>query len=147
MLASKEGDGTIPKNLEFLQEQLRDDQFAAYKSFELIEQKALEIKLDQKSEVEFRSGNRLGLSLLGGDDNRLKLRLDLSGRDGKKALLGTIISSQVDTTVTPFAVGTAVMVACVLRTVSTIFCVDWSTTSWSYALRRIRIFCEFATIR
>ena len=36
------------------------------------------------------------------------------------AVLGTIISSQVDTTVTPFAVGTAVMVACVLITVSVV---------------------------
>ena len=30
--------------------------------------------------------------------------------------------------------------ACVRRTVSTIFFVDWSMTSWSYALRRMRIF-------
>src|SRR5215207_10314130 len=33
------------------------------------------------------------------------------------------------------------MVAWVRRTVSTIFFVDWSMTSWSYAFRRMRIFC------
>ena len=30
--------------------------------------------------------------------------------------------------------------ACVRRTVSTIFFVDWSMTSWSYAFSRMRIF-------
>lgn len=87
VLASKDGDGTIPKNLEFLRGHLEQDEFAAYKSFLLVEQKALEIKLDKKSEVTFRSGNRLGLRLLGNDDTRLKLHASLSGRDGKKSLL------------------------------------------------------------
>ena len=36
------------------------------------------------------------------------------------ALLGTIISAQVDTTVTPFAVGTACMIAGVLITVTVV---------------------------
>lgn len=89
VLASKEGDGSISPDLEFLQEQLQDDQFAAYKKFRLIEQKALDLRLEKKSEVTFRSGNRLALRLLGNDDTRLKLHADLSGRDGKKALLGT----------------------------------------------------------
>src|SRR5882762_9120262 len=31
--------------------------------------------------------------------------------------------------------------ACVRNTVSTIFFVDWSMTSWSYAFNRMRIFC------
>src|SRR5690242_9987634 len=37
--------------------------------------------------------------------------------------------------------------ACVRTTVSTIFFVDWSTTSWSYALSRIRIFCPVGATR
>src|ERR671912_2870903 len=36
-------------------------------------------------------------------------------------------------------------VAWVRRTVSTIFFVDWSMASWSYAFRRMRIFCFSAT--
>src|ERR671939_265500 len=34
--------------------------------------------------------------------------------------------------------------ACVRTTVSTIFFVDWSMTSWSYAFSRMRIFCPDA---
>src|SRR5687768_2427306 len=37
-------------------------------------------------------------------------------------------------------------VAWVRRTVSTIFFVDWSMTSWSYAFRRMRIFCFSAML-
>ncbi len=43
-----------------------------------------------------------------------------------------------------FSVGSGIgprTVACVRRTVSTIFFVDWSMTSWSYAFSRMRIFC------
>ncbi|MCA9708665.1 MAG: hypothetical protein KDK70_22645, partial [Myxococcales bacterium] len=75
-------------------EQLRDDQFAAYRSFRLIEQKALDLDLGKKAEVKFRSGNRLALSLMGNDDTRLKLHADLSSRDGKKSLLGTDYSME-----------------------------------------------------
>src|SRR5918995_382751 len=48
-----------------------------------------------------------------------------------------------------FSVGSGIgprIVACVRRTVSTIFFVDWSMTSWSYAFRRMRIFCLSATL-
>ena len=47
-----------------------------------------------------------------------------------------------------FSVGSGIgprTVAWVRRTVSTIFFVDWSMTSWSYAFRRMRIFCFSAT--
>src|SRR5690348_3836509 len=36
--------------------------------------------------------------------------------------------------------------AWVRTTVSTIFFVDWSMTSWSYAFRRMRIFCPAAAM-
>ncbi len=94
VLASKEGDGGIPEKLRFLEAQLKDDEFAAYKSFHLIEQKALTIKLDAASEVTLATGNRLGLSLLGNDDTRLKLRATLSSRDGSKSLLSTDYSME-----------------------------------------------------
>lgn len=94
VLASKEGDGGIPEKLRFLEAQLQDDEFAAYKSFHLIEQKALAVKLDTTSEVTLTTGNRLGLSLLGNDETRLKLRATLSSRDGSKSLLSTDYSME-----------------------------------------------------
>lgn len=92
--ASKEGAGGIPDSLEFLEVQLKDDEFAAYKTFELIDQKALTIKLDKATEVTLATGNRLGLSLLGNDDTRLKLHANLSSRDGVKALISTDYSME-----------------------------------------------------
>lgn len=94
VLASKEGDTGIPEKLRFLEAQLKDDEFAAYKSFHLVEQKALTIKLDVASEVTLTTGNRLGLTLLGNDDTRLKLRASLSSRDGSKSLLSTDYSME-----------------------------------------------------
>ena len=92
VLASNEGDKGIPKELEFLAAQLREDEFAAYKEFHLIEQKETRISLDKVAEVKFRSGNRIGLSLLGNDDKRLKIQIALSGRDGQKQLLSSQLS-------------------------------------------------------
>lgn len=94
VLASKDGDVGIPDKLRFLEAQLKDDEFAAYKSFHLIEQKALSIKLDGSSDITMSSGNRLGLSLLGNDDTRLKLRVSLSNRDGSKSLLSADYSME-----------------------------------------------------
>jgi hypothetical protein len=94
VLAAKEGDGGIPEELRFLETQLKDDEFAAYKSFHLVEQKALTIKLDAPSEVTLTTGNRLGLTLLGNDDTRLKLHANLSSRDGSKSLLSTDYSME-----------------------------------------------------
>lgn len=94
VLASKEGDTGIPDKLRFLEAQLKDDEFAAYKSFHLIEQKALTVKLEASSEITLTTGNRLGLSLLGNDDTRLKLRASLSSRDGSKSLLSTDYSME-----------------------------------------------------
>lgn len=87
VLASKEGDKGIPKDLEFLRSHLSADEFAIYKSFYLVEQKAFPIKLGEATQVKFGSGHRLGLSLLGGDAKRIKLHAKLTGRDGAKQLL------------------------------------------------------------
>lgn len=84
---SKTGDGVIPKELRFLEAQLSADEFAIYKGYALVDQKTLNLKRDKASEVKFSSGNRLGLSLLGNDDKRLKLHASLSSRDGSKNLL------------------------------------------------------------
>ncbi|MCA9651860.1 MAG: hypothetical protein H6712_09030 [Myxococcales bacterium] len=89
VLASKEGEGGVPKELAFLQAQLSQDEFAIYKTFLLIEQKTFDIRRGKVTETKFSSGNRMGLSLLGNDDKRLKLHASLSSRDGSKDLLNT----------------------------------------------------------
>jgi hypothetical protein len=88
VLASKEGDGKIPKDLAFLKETLQDDAFAAYKGYHLIDKKQLKLKIDKVSSASFKSGHKLRLTLLGGDENKLKLHADLTGRDGKTSLFG-----------------------------------------------------------
>lgn len=82
-LASKEGDGTIPAELQFLEEQLRDDQFAAFKGFRLLESKTLKLGLDRSAVAALQSGFQLKLSLLGEEDTKLKLHANLTmpGRD------------------------------------------------------------------
>lgn len=89
VLLSKQGDGTIPAELDFLRTTLENDEFAAYKGFHLVERKTLKLVADVKSEATFGSGHRLALTLLGGDDTRLKLHADLSNRDATKTLLST----------------------------------------------------------
>lgn len=92
VLASKEGDSKIPKNLEFLRETLEDDAFAAYKGFHLLERKTLELSADASANAGFKSGHKLRLRLLSVDKERLKLHAALTARDGKKSLLETDFS-------------------------------------------------------
>lgn len=89
VLLKKAGDGVIPKELEFLRPQLESDEFAIYKGFVMLEQKTLKLKLDKKAEAAFKTGHKLRLTLLGGDDTKLKLHAELTKRDGKESLLGT----------------------------------------------------------
>lgn len=89
VLLSKEGDGTIPADLEFLRSTFETDEFAWAKGFFLLERKTLKLKLDTQSETTFKTGNKLGLTLLGGDDQRINLQAKLSSRDGSKQLLDT----------------------------------------------------------
>lgn len=94
VLLSKEGDGKVPKELAFLAETLQNDEFAAYKGFYLLERKTLKLDLDRKADAGFATGHKLGLTLLGGEDTKLKLRAELTGRDGSKSLLDTTYSIQ-----------------------------------------------------
>ncbi len=89
VLLSKDGDGTIPKELEFLRSTFETDEFAAYKGFHLLERKTMKLALDAKSDTSFKTGHKLGLTLLGGDDKRIKLHAELSSRDGSKTLMST----------------------------------------------------------
>lgn len=87
VLASKEGDGTIPKNLEFMKEWLTDEPYDRYKSFHLLSTKKADIVLGKATETAFKTGHKMQLSLLGGDEKKLKLHLDLTHRDGEKNLV------------------------------------------------------------
>lgn len=82
-LAHKDGDGTIPADLKFLEEQLRDDQFAAFKGFRLLETKPLRLGIDKPGLAALKSGYQLKLSLLGEEGAKLKLHANLlaPGRD------------------------------------------------------------------
>ena len=84
--ALKEGDGSIPKELKFIEEELRSDQFAAYKGFRLLEAKSLKLVLNKASTTSMKTGHKLGLSLLGGKD-RLKLHAKLTDRKGSGSLV------------------------------------------------------------
>lgn len=89
VLASKEGDGKLPKDLKFLEKTLEADEFAVYKSFHLLEKKELKLNLDKPSELSFKSGHKMGLTLLAVEEKTLKYHLFLSGRDGEKKLVDT----------------------------------------------------------
>lgn len=89
VLASKDGDGSIPKNLAFLRDTLRDDQFAAYKSFHLVDQKRLSFPEGGQADSKLSSGHVVALKWLGGDEKRMRLHLELRGRDGASKLVST----------------------------------------------------------
>jgi hypothetical protein len=82
-LVQKDGDGIIPAELKFLEEQLQDDSFAAFKGFRLLETKALRLGVDKPGLAALKSGFQLKLSLLGEVNNKLKLHANLlaPGRD------------------------------------------------------------------
>jgi hypothetical protein len=87
ILASKdEGSARIPAELQFLAEELEKDQFAAYKTFRLLEKKDFDVRLDAFSEGAMKSGHKFRFKLLGAEDNRLKLNLTLHSRQGKSLL-------------------------------------------------------------
>lgn len=83
VLVQKDGDGTIPADLKFLEEQLRDDSFAAFKGFRLLETKSLRLTIDKPGLAALKSGFQLKLSLLGEANSKLKLHANLlaPGRD------------------------------------------------------------------
>ncbi len=88
-LASKDGDGSIPADLKFLEEQLQDDQFAAFKGFRLLEAKTLKLGLDKSAVAALQSGFNLRLSLLGEEATKLKLHANLTAPGRDKPLVDT----------------------------------------------------------
>ncbi len=92
VLASKTGDGTIPDNLKFLAEQLRDDQFAAYKSFRLLGNQRLSLDVKQPKKASLSSGHKLSLEYLGAKESKLQLHATLLSRTDDKQLFNAIYS-------------------------------------------------------
>ena len=87
VLASKaEASERVPGNLKFLKEEFERDEFAAYKSFKLLEKKDFRLTLGKESAGKMKSGHEFGFSLLGGDDKRLKIHASLLSKSGKKLL-------------------------------------------------------------
>lgn len=86
---TKEGDGKVPKELAFLEAELRDDQFAAYKGFRLLDRKQLQLTKETPGKASFKSGHRVELKLLDAQDKRLRLHATLIGRGGDKPLVST----------------------------------------------------------
>ncbi len=91
VLAMKTGDGTIPEDLKFLADLLKADQFAAYKSFRLLESKQLAFKLNNPASTTMTTGHKLTLEYLGSEaeNTKLKLRAKLSARSGEGSLVDT----------------------------------------------------------
>lgn len=87
VLATKVGDGSVPAELGFLAEQLRDDQFAAFKGFKLLESKTLKLSLGAPGLASMRTGHQLKLQLLGVDASKLQLHATLAS--GEKVLVDT----------------------------------------------------------
>ncbi len=87
ILATKTGEGSIPEDLGFLSSQLRDDQFAAFKTFRLLESKTLQLKLGETGAATMASGHQLKLRLLGAEASKLKLHALLASE--KRVLVDT----------------------------------------------------------
>ena len=75
--ATPDGDGTIPKDLEFLSDQLQAPEFARYKGFRLVEVKDFKLEVGSAVEKKFKSGHIVKLSLLGGEQDKLDLHTEI----------------------------------------------------------------------
>jgi hypothetical protein len=89
VLADKQTEAPLPKELEFLRETLKDDQFAAYKGFHLVDKQTLALTEGSAAQASFGSGHKLALTLRGSDDKRVRLHLELTNRDGQGKLVAT----------------------------------------------------------
>lgn len=77
VLASEDGDGTIPKNLEFMREWLTDEPCDRYGSFQLIDAQAVGLELGGRASIVFETGHRMRLELRGVDKDILEFHLEI----------------------------------------------------------------------
>jgi hypothetical protein len=83
--ARQDGDGTIPADLQFLEDQLQAPEFARYKGFVLLDTKDFKLELGKVVDQKFKSGHNLELSLIGGEQDKLELHTNL--KRGSKSLV------------------------------------------------------------
>ena len=90
VLARKVEDGPrIPANLSFMAKELESDEFAAYKSFKLLQAQDYQLEVGKQLEQGFKSGHRVGLKLLGGDAAKPKFSVTIGKPGSSKPLLST----------------------------------------------------------
>ena len=87
VLASKGGGGGIPSELSFLKKELSSDQFAAYKSFKLLDAQDYALKLQKLESKAVDSGHKVGLKLLGGELARPRVQVVVEGKNRDRALV------------------------------------------------------------
>lgn len=75
---SKKAQDRVPSALSALRRELLDDQFAAYGSFHLLEQKSLRVPGNRSGQQSFRAGYTMQLQLVQALKNRLKVRVKLA---------------------------------------------------------------------
>lgn len=75
--ATAEGDGTIPKDLEFIAEQLQAPEFARFKGFRLVDVKDFKLDVGSPVEQKFKSGHVVRLGLVGGEQDKLELHTEI----------------------------------------------------------------------
>ena len=77
----------VPANLSAFRRELEDDQFAAYKSFHLLERKAATAHRERASQLDFASGYRMSLQLVDVENSRLKVHIRLARAAGGTSLV------------------------------------------------------------
>jgi len=75
--ATKDGDGTIPPELEFLSDQLKAPEFSQYTGVRLMESKDFRLEIGKVVDQKFKSGHNVKLTLLGGEEGKLELQTEL----------------------------------------------------------------------
>lgn len=73
----------VPAELSAFGAELQDDQFAAFKSFHLLEQQSSPVRSAKRSALNFRSGYSVGLKLVKKQGERLKVHVDLAKKGGR----------------------------------------------------------------
>jgi hypothetical protein len=83
VLAQKDGNGTIPKNLGFLKEELSSPAFSAFKSFRLLGTEDFNLAKGKVSARKLASGHAMELSLLSADKKIIHLDVKLGSASGR----------------------------------------------------------------
>jgi len=83
VLAQTEGDGKIPANLSFLQEELSSPAFAAFKSFRLLGSDDFDLLKGTPQTRKLASGHPMELSLASANDKMVRLHVKLGSASGR----------------------------------------------------------------